>query len=102
VIRHRLLKVLACSLLCLSVGCSDYQGISPTAYQYAKALYNVTNRRRSEKLDQVSDLIAVSKQEGQITEQEVEWLERIIEDARDGDWQTAQKMARRMMSDQVQ
>ncbi|MDG2409985.1 MAG: hypothetical protein P8M53_13330 [Pirellulales bacterium] len=99
---HRLFKVLTYSLLCLSVGCSDYQGISPTAYQYAKALYNVTNRKRSEKLDQVSDLIAVSRQDGQITEQEVEWLERIIEDARDGDWQTAQKTARQMMSDQVQ
>ena len=101
-IRHTLFKILACALLCLSVGCSYYQGISPTAYQYAKALYSVTNRRRSEKLYQVSGLIAASQQEGQITEQEVEWLERIIEDARNGDWQTAQKVARQMMSDQVQ
>ncbi len=99
---HRLFKVLACSLLCLSVGCSDYQGISPTAYQYAKALYNVTNRRRSEKLDQVSNLIATSQQDGQITGQEAEWLESIIEDARDGEWHTAQQVARQMMSDQVE
>ena len=88
--------------LCLCIGCSDYQGISPTAYQYAKALYSVTNRQRTEKLERVSDLITESQQQGEITAQEAQWLEGIIADAREGEWQTAQREARRMMDDQVE
>ena len=88
--------------LCLCIGCSDYQGISPTAYQYAKALYSVTNRQRTEKLERVSDLITESQQQGEITSQEAAWLEGIIDDAREGEWQTAQREARRMMDDQVE
>lgn len=89
-------------LLIALIGCSDYQGISPTAYQYAKALYNVTNRKRSDKLDEVNDLITSSKREGTITAQEADWLLGVIDNARDGDWETAQKTARQMMHDQVQ
>jgi len=89
-------------LLVLCVGCSDYQGISPTAYQYAKALYSVANRQRTEKLERVSDLITESQQQGEITSQEAAWLEGIIDDAREGEWQTAQREARRMMDDQIE
>ena len=89
-------------LLFLCVGCSDYQGISPTAYQYAKALYSVTNRQRTEKLERVSDLITESQQQGEITTQEAQWLGAIIDDAHEGEWQTAQREARRMMDDQVE
>ena len=89
-------------LLIALTGCSDYQGISPTAYQYAKALYNVTNRKRGEKLDEVNNLITSSKREGTITTQEANWLREIVDDAREGNWEAAQKTARQMMSDQVQ
>ena len=97
---HALSKTILLLFLC--VGCSDYQGISPTAYQYAKALYSVTNRQRTEKLERVSDLITESQQQGEITSQEAAWLEGIIDDAREGEWQTAQREARRMMDDQVE
>ncbi|MEC7501440.1 MAG: hypothetical protein VX970_06900 [Planctomycetota bacterium] len=89
-------------LLIALTGCSDYQGISPTAYQYAKALYNVTNRKRGEKLDEVNNLITSSKREGTITTQEANWLREIVDDAREGNWEAAQKTARQMMRDQVQ
>ena len=89
-------------LLIVLTGCSDYQGISPTAYQYAKALYNVTNRKRGEKLDEVNNLITSSKREGTITTQEANWLREIVDDAREGNWEAAQKTARQMMRDQVQ
>ena len=89
-------------LLIALTGCSDYQGISPTAYQYAKALYNVTNRKRGEKLDEVNNLITSSKREGTITTQEADWLLEIVNDAREGNWEAAQKTARQMMRDQVQ
>ena len=88
-------------LLIALTGCSDYQGISPTAYQYAKALYNVTNRKRGEKLDEVNNLITSSKREGTITTQEANWLREIVDDAREGNWEAAQKTARQMMRDQV-
>jgi hypothetical protein len=49
----------------------------------------------------VSHQISESQREGKITEREAEWLRRIIEDARRGEWQTAQQVARQMMDDQV-
>ena len=88
-------------LLVAMIGCSDYQGISPTAYQYAKALYNVSNRKRTEKLESVTDLISTSEQEGTITAEEAEWLRAIIDDAHRGEWEKAQQTARQMMRDQV-
>ena len=96
------MPLLSTLLLIALAGCSDYQGISPTAYQYAKALYNVTNRKRSEKLDEVNNLITSSKREGTITPKEADWLLEIVDDAREGNWETAQKTARQMMRDQVQ
>ena len=87
--------------LVVCIGCSDYRGISPTAYQYAKALYSVTNRQRTEKLPAVSGQIADAQQRGEITSQEAEWLKAIIDDADQGDWQTAQAETRKMMTDQV-
>ena len=94
--------LLLCASLCVWMGCSDYQGISPTAYQYAKALYGVTNRKRSEKLNEVNNLITSSEQEGTITSEEADWLLGVIDDARQGNWETAQQTARQMMRDQVQ
>ena len=91
-----------CVCQCALIGCSDYQGISPTAYQYAKALYGVTNRKRSEKLNEVNNLITSSEQEGTITSEEADWLLGVIDDARQGNWETAQQTARKMMRDQVQ
>ena len=88
-------------MLCLCLGCSDYPEISPTAYQYAKALYSVTNRQRGEKLDAMSDLIASAHDRGEISAGEDAWLEAIIEDARRGEWQAAQRESRKMMDDQV-
>ena len=88
-------------LLLLCLGCGDYPEISPTAYQYAKALYSVTNRQRTEKLPAVSGQIAAAEQRGKITSQEAEWLKAIIDDADRGDWQTAQAETRKMMTDQV-
>ncbi len=98
--RRSILKSLF--LLGFCAGCSDYPTISPSAYQYAKALYSLTNRRQTEKLDRVSDLILKSQQAGDLTEEEVEWLKSIIDDARRGQWQAAQQEARQMMSDQVE
>ena len=96
--------VITCStmlLLATVVGCSDYRGLSPQAYQYAKALYNATNRERIEKVAVVNDLIATSEQNGTITGEEAKWLREIIEDSRKGNWKMAQQTARQMMRDQV-
>ncbi len=95
----RFFALLLAVSLCL--GCGGYPEISPAAYQYAKALYSVANRQRSEKLDAVSHQISESQRDGKITEREAEWLRRIIDDARQGEWQTAQQVARQMMDDQV-
>ena len=85
----------------LSAGCGGYGQLSPTAYEYAKALYSITNRQASDALDPVSDQIADSLSAGELSPSEAEWLTELIDDSRTGDWQAANQAARKMMEDQV-
>ena len=88
--------------LLLVTGCGGYGEISPTAYEYAKALYSITNRKASESLDSVRDQIIASLEAGDLSQKEADWLTNIIEDSRAGEWQSANSSARRMMEDQIQ
>lgn len=90
-------------LLCLLMltGCG-YGEVSPQTYKLAKAIHNVSSRQQAEKLPQVNELIASSLKEGQISEQEAEWLRTIVAHADEGDWEEAAKQSRRIMEDQVQ
>lgn len=94
-------KVTIGALLLLTVGCGGYGEVSPTAYEYAKALYAISNRQASANLDGVEQQIDQAESVEQLTTQEAAWLTDIIADCRAGEWQTAQKAARRMMQDQV-
>jgi len=75
--------------------------VSPDTYQYAKALYSVTNRQQVERLEPVSAQIEQARQAGELPQREAGWLQAIVDDARTGDWQTANSAARQMMQDQV-
>ena len=81
-------------------GCR-YPEVSPLTYKYAKALVSITNRQASDQLDKISSQIAESVEQGEVNEQESQWLLAIIEDARAGNWEKASDQARKMMEDQL-
>ena len=93
-------SLLGLSLL-LTSGCGSYGEISPDAYQYAKALYSITNRKALESLDPLSEKIASSLDAGQLSQSEAGWLTEMIDDGRNGDWQAANQAARQMLEDQI-
>ena len=78
-----------------------YGELSPKAYAYSKALYSICNRQDEQRLAKVEKMIVASEMEGDISSKESLWLQDVIARARDGDWDTATKQARRMMMDQV-
>ena len=89
------------SLILSTLGCGGYGEVSPTAYEYAKALYSITNRKAQDRLELVDAQIDTAHDEGKLTDQESQWLLDIVEEANGGDWQSANRASRRMMEDQV-
>lgn len=87
-------------LAVVSVGCG-YGEVSPVTYEYAKALYSLSNRRAAERIDAVETQIAAAAEAGELPQREAGWLLDICGQCRNGDWDGAQAAARRMMSDQV-
>ncbi|MCA9215991.1 MAG: hypothetical protein KDB27_23150 [Planctomycetales bacterium] len=94
----RLSLILLAVPLCLGCG---YGEVSPTAYEYSKALYSISNRKLEGRLDAVRHHNEVSHESGELTIQEANWLTSIVEDAKNKQWNDAMNSARRMMEDQV-
>jgi len=92
----------AALLLLLVAGCSSYGKISPLAYEYAKALYSITNRQAEEKLAEVQDGIEAAVAAGELSDREGRWFRDIIADAQQGKWKEANQACRAMMTDQVE
>ena len=89
-------------LTLIAVGCGGYGSASEKAYEYAKALYSVCNRKDQDGLENIETLITEAVGSSELTSQEARWLTDIIDDAKDGDWKSASKNARRLMEDQVE
>ena len=85
----------------LAGGCG-YGDVSPATYQYAKALYNITNRKLADRLPAVEQQIAVSREAGDVLPHEADWLPAIIDTAKNKRWEKAMRAARRMMEDQIE
>lgn len=88
-------------LLVLITGCGGYGEVSPTAYEYAKALYSIANRQAGDRLESVSEQIQSARKSGDLSEQEESWLSDIIRDARNGRWESARRASWRIMQDQI-
>jgi len=95
-----LLAAIAAVVLLTLSGCG-YGPISSTGYEYAQALYSLSNRQSADRVDGVQAQIDAAAQSGDLPAQEAEWLLDICEQCRDDDWESAQANARRMMVDQV-
>ncbi|TWT88833.1 hypothetical protein Mal64_23210 [Pseudobythopirellula maris] len=95
------IRMAAALLLLAASGCGGYEGLSPAAYDGAKSLYNVCNRRAEDKLDAVESYLATESDAGRLAPHEARWLRGVVAKARAGDWEEAAAEARRMMEDQV-
>ena len=80
---------------------SGYGEVDHQTYEIATALYAACNARSADRLSQVSQVIDQAKRDDQVPDREARWLERIIDRAESGDWESAARSARRMLSDQV-
>ncbi len=85
----------------LLAGCGGYGEVSPMTYEYAKALYGISNRHAEGKLPSVGQQITKAQMRGEISDREAGWLIAIVDDAAGGRWKAAQREARRIMEDQV-
>ena len=83
-------------------GCGSYGEVSTEAYNYAKALYSVSNRRAVEQLPELAKQISESQVDGKLSSREAAWLEDILEDAEAGKWEAANDACRRLMEDQIE
>lgn len=84
----------------LIAGCG-YGEISPPAYEYARSLYSICQRRDVERLGTLREMVALSLEKQEITVQESEWFGDLIAQAEAGEWKAAAQEARSMMEDQV-
>ena len=92
------------TVVCLSfflTSCNKYGEISPVAYEYAKALYAVTNRKATDRLDDVQQQIENAEDHHELSTKEARWLLQIVQLARQEDWQSASQKARQMMEEQI-
>ena len=87
-------------MLSAIVGCG-HGDVSPTTYEYAKALYSITNRKAGDSLDSVRSQIESDQADGKLTSSEAVMLNGIIDDAADGDWKSANRECRDVMEAQV-
>ncbi len=82
-------------------GCGGYGSVSPEAYEYAKALYSITNRQSEDSLDKVRAQLTAAHQADRLPNKEAAWLIYIVDTAAAGDWKAANRECREMMEDQV-
>ncbi|MDA0835894.1 MAG: hypothetical protein O2955_17975 [Planctomycetota bacterium] len=82
--------------------CQKYGEVSPRAYDIAKALYSICNRKDAARLSTVEKLVTDSVAEGALTDSESGYLMAIVEKARSDNWESAMSDARLMMSEQIQ
>jgi hypothetical protein len=100
------LKVLLALTLCLMagyllIGRDSYGEVSEEAYKLATAMYSTCNRQDTVRLPSLAELVVSAKSSANITADEAEMLQGIVEIAQAGDWSAAALEARQLMQDQV-
>lgn len=90
--------VVTCLICCAGCG---YPKIGEKAYEISKALYSTCNLKREKDLDKVSEVIEQAFSASELSESESEWLMAIVEQARSGEWESAEQEVRSIMEDQT-
>lgn len=95
---------IVCSLLLLIwwPGCRQYPEVtSPESLRLMKMLYAACNTRNVQRLDRTVGALDKLVREGKVTPAEKDSFSRIVETARQGRWEEAEKAAFRFAQDQV-
>lgn len=87
-------------LLFLLAGCSASGELSPIAYDCAKALFSICNRRDVAALDKVRVQIEDSQAAGSISSTEAGQLRSIVAAAEGGNWEAGLNRSRRLLEGQ--
>lgn len=87
-------------LLVFCVGCGNGE-VSPKTYEFAQSLYNISNRKLTDKLESITEQVETAQVEGEISLKEAKWLNAIVKKAEREEWQQAMKDARQMMEEQI-
>lgn len=77
-----------------------YGEVSPQTYQYSKALYSACLSKNEAHLEKIQEMLQ-STQAQAMPDAERKWIEAIAAQAAQGQWDSAAKQAKRMMTDQV-
>jgi len=75
--------------------------VSGTTYQAATALYGASMAKSSERIDAVSEFLDEQSSE-EVSQSEMDLLNRIVDLGRSGEWKKAASTARRIMEDQIE
>lgn len=96
------LALLALTLVALTLvaGCGRYPPVGHAAYELAESVAGVCNGRQATQLPAARQLIADRQAAGLITRQEEGYLLDIIQQAERGEWERAERRARRLLLDQ--
>ena len=80
-----------------------YGKVTDRSYKVATALYGACLSKSEERLEKVSLLIVDDEGvDAPIPSHERAWLTSIVEQAQNGDWESAAQSSKRMMEDQVE
>ena len=77
-----------------------YGKVSPETYQFSQSLYSACLKKSDEHLEKVTQMLDEDRSHS-IPAHELKWLKSIISKAESGQWESAAKMAKRIMDDQV-
>lgn len=98
---QRMTVAFLCFVVASTAGCGGYGEVSPAAYEHAKALYSITNRKATDQLPRTREAIEAAQKAGDLPSHEAKWLTAIVDQAASGDWKQANQNCRTMMEDQV-
>ena len=82
-----------------------YGKVSDRSYKIATALYGACLSKSEARLETIGQLISDASEDSSdepIPNRERAWLNSILQQAQDGDWESAAESCKRMMEDQVE
>lgn len=99
--RGLFIGLIATGLLFTASACQRYGEVSDLGYQFAKSLHSLSRRKQADRLDNFATLLNQSLEKGELSSQEGDWLQAILDDARAKRWPEAVAASRALMEAQI-
>ena len=78
-----------------------YGEIGDSGYQLVKSIYSICNQQDETRLQKIEEIAHQRKEDGELPGREWRWVSQILEQAKRGDWEGAQKRCRQLMNAQI-